>query len=333
MGRLGKTTIVLGALLALAGCAMEGATAEDEAAVAAEEDLLIRGTTVFADPPTRLTVYSEAGLWGTNIDVPLTPSGTAEQIRLITKTQVEAAGLLRRISSVRLSCGARDAHVVLFNDYNTSTSLSGWSEFGTGHMVYCSAGQTVEVNLHTQAPGYADRVASIYFVQHAREVSELGLSWLVTSFWNASLDELPDGAEASGGPRLRLRGSSFDIRQNLRLDSFWCEERGGHFVLRATLGAGGTWTASFVSRYVDTGTGDSWGCRSEMESALESGARDAAARLAAGLNDDLMPLAGTHARHYLVPIDSMRDFSLVSGGDPIAPPVVYDFSSDFARGI
>ncbi|MDQ3033698.1 MAG: hypothetical protein M3Y87_14875 [Myxococcota bacterium] len=330
MGRLAKLTVLLGALLAFGGCAMESGTADDELGAAEEELLFTR--VGFGDPPTRLTLFSEAGLWGTQLSVALTPNGTQETIRLITKTQVESAGLLGRVSSVRLTCGARDAHVVLFNAYNTSTTISEWSEFGTGRMIYCAAGQTVDVNLHTQASGFADRVASVYFVQHARDVGELGLSWLVTTAWNAGLDDLPSGATVDGDPRLRIRSErTFDLRQDFELDSFWCEARHGHFVLRARIDDSGVWTASFVSRYVDTGTGDRWGCRSEMESALQSGGVDAAGRLAAGLNE-MMDFAGDHPRHYLIPLDSMREFLLMSGGDPVPPPVVYDPYRS-ARGI
>lgn len=311
MGRLANRMIMLTALMALGGCALEPGTAEDEAA--AQEEALFYPRP-YSQPPV-LTLYSEAGLWGTSLRVATAPVGRAEQQRLIPRTEIEAAGLLGRVSSLRLACGTRDARVVLFPDYNEGTTLWTWSPFANGHIVDCLAGQTVNVELHSAVPALADRVSSIYFVAHTTDASELSLSWLVTSAIRAALaDDPTEGASPRGNARLTLRGDrTFDIRQDFELDSAACGARPGHFVLRAQL-TGSTWTVSFVSRYVDPGLGDRWGCRSGMESALESGARGAAVDIAAGLND-LMPLAGSHPRHYLVPNESLRDFMLMSGGD------------------
>lgn len=273
-----------------------------------------------SESPTTLTLYSEPGLWGSALTIRTTPASSAEFLRLITKPQVEAAGLLGHISSLRLTCGSRAAHVMLYDSYNTGGNettgdFAAWSEFGTGRFVSCTAGQSVAVDLHQQLPELADRVASIYFMTHARHTTEAGFSAFVKSNWSAGLANLPSGAAADGEPQLKLLSSeSFKLRQNLKLDDWRCGARGAHFVLNAMLSAERKFSVTVSEEYVDTGWGDAWGCRDGMKKKLHAGAVDAANRLAPGL-DKLSAQVGAHARSYLVPFFNLSEFDLFGGGD------------------
>jgi hypothetical protein len=234
---------------------------------------------------------------------------------------VRNAGLENRISSLRLTCGGRNAHVVLFWDYNFGTTLASWSPFAHGTVVDCRAGQIVEVNLHASAPEFADRVASIYVLRHATAEDAFDLSQVLVGIWSQGLEGL-DGATQDGDPQFQVRSqSTFDLRQDLRVDSTWCAERSANFVLRATMDASGHWTAFVVSSYVDTGTGDYWGCRDAMQDGVASGAADAAQQLAAGL-DQLMALtAPPHPRYYLFPGSALGVVNLGYGGELQLPVI------------
>ncbi|HWA74323.1 MAG TPA: hypothetical protein VG937_18390 [Polyangiaceae bacterium] len=323
---------VLVSLWALSGCAMQATGDESESVDANAEaitfsDVAVQGDLVLSNgdpsPPTpaaTLVLYSEAGFYGDTLVQNAIPANNNEAVNLIRTTQIESANLYGRISSFRLVCGTRDAQVVLFADINNGATLHEWSEFSTGHAFSCKANQTLLVNLHQQAPEIADRVGSIYLVSHARQAVQVGFSAFVKSNWNNALADLPDGASADGDVQLKLDGSnSFVLRQFLTVDAWECEERGAIFGLRAIMNQDRTFQVSVNEVYVDTGWGDSWGCRDGMTDAVRAGAQDAANQLASGLHD-LSMLAGNHPRYYFVPGFSMRDFDLVGGGDlPVKP--------------
>lgn len=261
--------------------------------------------------PTTVTFFSEAGFWGTRLSVQMQPTGAEEVTRVVTKGQIEGANLLRRISSIRIQCGGRASQIAIFQSWNL------WSEFATtAKPYYCNPGETVSINLHNDAPAFADRVGSVYMVTHGRAHNSVAFSTFLTNAWTAQLDNLPSGAEASGPVRLWLRSkSTFRLRQNLRLDDWRCGERGGILELQARILADGTFSVIVVSTYVDTGWGDAWGCRSRMQSGLASGATTAAGDLRNGLNQ-LRQLVGTHPRYYFTPTWSIREFELSGGGTP-----------------
>ena len=318
MRQLFLGTLVLASALSAGGCAMDASEADGFEGAESSEEGIVRAP--FGESPTQLTLYSEAGLWGDSLTRSLAPSGDNESILLITKTDIQNANLLNRISSIRLKCGSRDGQIVLFNAYNTGSTISSWSETSPGKPVYCEAGKTVTVNLHTQASQYADHLASVYLVRHAREAKSIAFSMFVSNAWENALEDLPSGAEADGGPKFKLESSTrFKIRQNLKIDDWKCEERGAHFEIRAQMYQNGTFNAYVTSTYVDTGIGDAWGCRTRMEDALEIAANEAAADLEDGLAD-LLQLAGDHPRYYFVPTYSLADFDLSAGGEP-APPI------------
>jgi hypothetical protein len=260
--------------------------------------------------PSRVTFFSEAGLWGDSLTIEAPVSEPIETVRLVTNTDLDDANLRKRISSVRLQCGSRQSQVVLF------TAANMWSEFGDAQPFYCEPCQTEEINLHTDASWIADRVGSVYFVAHARQAHVIPLSVLVTNSWMQQLDDLPSGAEADGGPRLHLISFfAFTLRQNLTLDHWSCGDRGAYFKLFASLNQNGSFSVSVSETYVDSGWGDAWGCRSQMESELKDAAADAAHQLRDGLNG-LFALVGDHPRYYLAPTWSIREFDLYAGGEP-----------------
>lgn len=312
-----KALAMVFSTLALAGCAYgdDGqafeAGAEEE--VAESEDELLWGALV-QEVPSTLTFYENQDFTGASYTVQVDAT-TNENVRLIPKTEIESAGMLSRVSAVRLACGTRAANVTLFDAWNTGTSLGSWSPYSKAAMLSCAANQVQQKNLHYDAPELADRVASVYFVGHASKSSTALFSSVVISNWNAALQELPSGATASGGPILQLRGSSlFSLRQNLKLDDWKCGKRSAYFILNASMNqADRTFSVTVASSYVDSGWGDSWGCRDKMKSALDSAAVDAAADLDAGL-ESLAQIVGTHPRYYLFPLASLADFDIAGGG-------------------
>jgi hypothetical protein len=267
--------------------------------------------------PSRVTFFSEAGLWGDSLTIEAPVSEPIETVRLVTNADLDDANLRKRISSVRLQCGSRRSQVVLF------TAANMWSEFGDAQPFDCKSCQSEEINLHTDASWIADQVGSVYFVAHAgraRSIADIyvgqTLSTVVTNTWTQQLADLPSGAEADGGPRLQLIGFfAFTLRQNLKLDDWKCGDRRAHFKLFASLHQHGVFSVSVSETYVDSGWGDAWGCRSKMESELKAGAADAAHQLRDGLND-LLAFVGDHPRYYLVPTWSIREFDLYAGGEP-----------------
>lgn len=320
MRRVSSAMACLISVFAMGGCAMQVSEDGSEPARATGSTAQNLSLVTARETPSTLTLYSEAGLWGDSMTVQVSPTTNYEALRLVTMTEVQNAHLLSRISSLRLTCGSRDSQVMLYDFYNTGTSLATWSQFGKGRPVSCKAGQTVTVNLHQQYPELADNVGSVYFLAHARQAKGVGFSAFVLSNWNQGLGDLPDGATASQGPTMTLKGStSFTLRQDLELDAWECGARGAFFTLTALMNQDRTFTVYVSDLYVDTGWGDSWGCRDSMKSSLQSGAADAATKLKNGLQS-LAQLAGTHPRYYFVPQWNLSEFDLWAGGE--APSIV-----------
>jgi hypothetical protein len=313
MRRFIKSAVSILTLTIAGGCAMESMDDMDQESQEESQYAL----SAFGESPTTLTLYSESKLWGDKLTVKIDPVEANETVRAITRAQLDDAGMLGRTSSVRLKCGSRAARVVLFNTKNTSTNFGAWSESGSGRPLDCEPGETVTINLHTQAPLWADNVGSVYFVSHAREAKTSYFSSVMEKVWQAELDDLGGGAEADGGPRIRLTSSTrFTLRQDLVLDDWRCGEHDANFTLKAHLYQNGRFSVSVANSYVHTGWGDSFGCREEMRQSLKKKAIEVAGKLEDGL-DLLASGAGDHPRYYLVPSWSMREFELVAGGEPL----------------
>ena len=261
--------------------------------------------------PSRVTFFSEAGLWGDSLTIEAPVSEPIEMVRLVTNTDLNNANLLKRISSVRLQCGSRQSQVTLF------TASNMWSEFGEyARPFYCEPCQTTEINLHTEGPELADQVGSVYFVAHARQADSEALSDFVADAWTQQLADLPSGTKADGEPRLQLISFfAFTLRQNLKLNHALCVERPAHFELFASLHQSGSFSVSVSETYVNSAWDDFLGCRDLMEDSLEDGAAGAAHKLRDGLNA-FLALMGDYPRYYLAPTWSIREFYLYAGGEP-----------------
>lgn len=281
---------------------------------------------VILSQASTLTFYADANFTGASYTVPLTAT-TNENILPITKTDIEAHGLLNGISSVRLSCGTHAANVTLFDGWNTGTSLASWSPSGNGISLGCEPFQLVQVDLLTQAPELHDKVGSAYFVNHANVAVRQPFASLLKTNWKKSIkSSLPSGATVQGDPIIQLTGvSTFTLRQNLVIDptdglSKICGAHSAHFVLMGWLNqADRSFTVSVQSTYVDTGWGDSFGCREGIQKGLKSGASKAAKLLDPQLESMVAQLVGTHPRYYFYPGTNLADFDVAGGGDDTTP--------------
>jgi hypothetical protein len=278
----------------------------------APADLLGETSAELGIGPTVLTFYQHANLTGTTYQVSLSALDANERIRLISKPDVEAAGLLSRVSAVRLKCGARDARVVLSSAYNASnTSFSAWSHVGGGGgTINCAAGQTVTVNLHTSKPELADRVASAFLVTHASNAGFINFTDYFESAWGVALDQLPSAATPGRTDLWLSTTRTFRIRQHLTIDHWACTERGAVFEYAVRIADDGTFTASVVDSYVDYGFGDLWDCRNKMKATLDAAVLGAAGDLEQGLEDLVAFLAPDHLRYYFVPDVNLTAFDL-----------------------
>lgn len=312
--RRGALALTATAALLVGGCMAEITTEEREAEVALEQQEE-KALFLQTERPSRLTFFSEARLWGDSMVIETSVDEPTESSHVITTAAIATADLDRRISSFRLECGSRPTSIALFQARNRTGTMLGWSEGTTSRPYRCRAGETLEVNLHDEPGNYADRIGSAYMVGHAREARSFALSELLMKLWEGELEDLPDGAEAYGEPRVWLTyDGGFRIRQSLKLDHWACSERRANFVLHANVRNSDT-TTYVVSSYVHTGTGDLWGCRNDMRKELDAGARAAARNLREGL-DTLLSLLPSAPRRYLVPQWGIDSFDVYAGGQP-----------------
>jgi hypothetical protein len=327
--------VVFGCLIApLVGCGApgpgsgEGPVAETRqelltgAAIAGGSTVLTTGTPpVRTDTsPSTVTFFSEASLSGDAVTQQVFPSSPNEAVSLVTFDTIEKANLVSRISSVRLVCGGRATQLTLI-DFPNSGPLSNWWPSGKSFILECTPFQTVTANLHQVAPALADNVGSAHLLAHARSHQPSGttlFSAVVASNWNG--ETFPDGATPTAPVSLKMVGSTeFWLYQDLQLDAWECGARAGYMELDAVMNQDKTFTVAPRDTWVDEGTGDAWGCRDGMKSALDTGAADAAKRLAPALAS-LMQLAGDHPRYYFVPDSGIWVFDIGTGGElPFAP--------------
>ncbi|MBA2544953.1 MAG: hypothetical protein H0V17_35245 [Deltaproteobacteria bacterium] len=291
---------------------------DDEAALELDE-----ATSELGIGPTVLTFYQHASLTGTTYSVSLSSPDVNERTKLISKPDIEAAGLLGRTSAVRLKCGSRDARVVLFDSHNMSnTSFSAWNHLGgDGGTVSCVSGQTVTINLHDRFPGVADQVASAFLVTHATAPGRINFTDYFESAWGVAMDNLPSAATPTRTDIWLSTTRQFRIRQFLDIDHWACTERGAVFEYRVTLDSDGTFSAIVTDSYVDYGFGDLWDCRNKMQATLDSSLAGARVDLEAGLDELVGFLAPDHTRYYFVPNVRLTAFDLFYGADPVEGPV------------
>jgi hypothetical protein len=110
-------------------------------------------------------------------------------------------------------------------------------------------------------------------------------------------------------------GRRFTVRQGLVLDDWKCGDRLAEMVLAARLLDDGSFSVTVVSTYVDTGWGDSWGCRDKMWNALDAAALDTAGDLELGLEKLVALTFPNHPpRYYFYPGWGVTEFDLAGGG-------------------
>jgi len=292
--------------------------------VATDDDLTLdESTSELGIGPTVVTFYQHASLTGATYSVSLSSPDVNERTRLISKPDLEAAGMLGRTSAVRLKCGSRSARVVLFDSHNASnTTFSAWNHLGgDGGTINCASGQTVTINLHDRFPGVADQVASAFLVTHAATPGHINFTEYFESAWDVALDELPSSATPTRTDIWLSTTRQFRIRQYLRIDHWACTARSAVFEYRVSMASDATFSAIVTDSYVDYGFGDLWDCRNKMQASLDASIAGARADLEQGLEDLVAFLAPDHARYYFVPDVHLSAFDLFFGADPATGPV------------
>ena len=312
-------TVCIAPILLLAGCldAAETSDAPELAESASELNLLGN---------TRLTFYQHADQTGTTFSVELPAIDEYERIRLIPKPEIESAGLLSRISAVRLRCGNRDARVVLMTNYNqSSTDFSTWNHYGgVGRTINCRVGQTVVVNLHEGIPNLGDRVGSAFLVTHAENVDQFAFSDQLQQVWQTAIAGFPSGASHNSTEYWLTSTRRFHIREYLTIDHWACTSRGAVFEYAVQLNYDATFRVTVTDSYVDYGFGDSWGCRDKMKAKLDASIAASRDELAEGLHGVVQFFTAgiPHDRYYLVPDVSLRNFDMYYGADaPVNAPL------------
>jgi hypothetical protein len=317
MRRFFGMTMALASTLLFNGCAMEQADETEQS-----DDELI-----FGDYPSTVTFYENANFTGAQLAVQIQPNGSLNEIvDLIPRGEIEAAGLLSKISSVRLQCGNRASRVVLFRAHNTATNFGSWITGSAVRPLDCEPNETVSVNLHTEAPLLANLVGSAYFVRHANKVVWHEFSTEVRDGWiQAMQTELPSGASADGEPQLKLTsGARFTLRQDLVLDDLLCGEHSANLNLAARLYQDRHFEVTVLSTYVDTGFGDFLGCRDKMQKKLADAALTGAETFENALDQLFalqMPVA--QPRYYFAPSWGVEEFDIFGGGKSSGGIVVF----------
>ncbi len=126
-------------------------------------------------PHASLTLFSESTSWGDAQSTAMNPASGRGHFTITPSSQLSG-----RVSSVRLSCNASAAAVVLSDT--------------AGHEVTatCTAGTTTDVNLHTTKayPGgifIADKVTKVQAAVHPNATGYLPLGQLIRSQWEQDL--------------------------------------------------------------------------------------------------------------------------------------------------
>lgn len=180
-------TCVLAAIFTLPACvevdAPDGIT--DEETEAADLTRL--------PPPayTTVTLYSEAGLWGTSQTVQLYRNDTGATVSdpapgPNAQNVAVQSSLQNRVSSARITCGANATDVIF---YDTGQNGSPGAAFS------CRPGATVDVNFHT-TPGYpggltlGDRIDGIRAFVRPDITNDYPLGQAVLGIWNDVHDQV-----------------------------------------------------------------------------------------------------------------------------------------------
>ncbi len=180
--RVSPRLLALTALVASAagGCVDDGSL---------DEDLELTEAAEFSRPPlpafTTVTLYSEAGLWGTSQTVTLYPDNRAATAidpapGPVRQNKAVQSSLRGSVSSARIVCGTSATDVIFYDaDANGAP----------GAAVSCRPGATVNTNFHT-TQGYpggvllGDRIDGLNAWLRPDVANEYPLSQAVRSIWS-----------------------------------------------------------------------------------------------------------------------------------------------------
>ena len=145
--------------------------------------------------PTVLTFYENPDFSGAAYTVEVELGGL-EATRVITTDDISSAGLNRKISSVRLTCGTRASRASLF-DIN-------WGQSSRGKLLECNPRQTASIDLSTDTLSLDmnDKIGAAAIVAHPSSdlnvpVHSVPVSPLFGAVWKTKMDSL-DNATNQG---------------------------------------------------------------------------------------------------------------------------------------
>lgn len=256
--------------------------------------------------PTILTFYENPDFSGASCAAEV-QIGDLEATRVINSNDISSAGLNQKISSVRLTCGARASRASLF-DVN-------WSQHSRGKLLECNPRQTVSIDLSTDTLSLDlnDKINAAAIVAHPSNEPNVpvhsvpSVSTLFGAQWKTKMDSLDDATNQ--WTRIWLDDfHTIHVEQALKLDSVFCSERDAVFELRIVLSTvdyrpvfkvhqGPTWVAH--------GIGDAWGCHDKMLDRLNAGIKSASTEIPAKMGQIFPSLS---ALFYFAPGGYPQDF-------------------------
>jgi hypothetical protein len=89
------------------------------------------------ETPTTFTFYENTDRTGASYSVQIIPPIQVQATRLVPSTTLGSAGLVGKVSAVRIQCGTRPSRAALFD--------VDWSQFSDGTSIDCLPGQTTDV--------------------------------------------------------------------------------------------------------------------------------------------------------------------------------------------
>jgi hypothetical protein len=258
--------------------------------------------------PTTLTFFENPDTTGASYTVQLKPPVSFQATRIIPTSELAGAGLVGKVSAVRLQCGTRPSRASLFD--------IDWSQSSSGTMIDCTPGQRMDVDLGTLSHNWNDKINAAALVAHVRTSDDkthlVAFSTLFRAVWKTEVQNLADGATAKWTQIWLDDFQDIHVEQALQLDSFWCTARDAVFDIRINVSASNfkpVFKVYGISQWVDTGIGDAWGCHDGMVKALSSGVSNASKKLEAQL-PQLVLGSPSSSVFYFAPEDITKDYDL-----------------------
>jgi hypothetical protein len=262
------------------------------------------------ESPTTLTFYENTDRTGASYSVQIMPPIQVQATRLVPSTTLGSAGLVGKVSAVRIQCGTRPSRAALFD--------VDWSQFSDGTSIDCLPGQTTDVNLTsiTNPRALDNKINAAALVTHVRasdgKPHSIPFSTYFDAEWKTNLKaQLPSSAKLKDTYIWLDDFQDVHIEQFLQLDSAACTARTAKFEIRISLSAANfkpVFHIYALSTSVDTGFGDFWGCHDGMASSLNDGVN----KIIASLNGALPALVpiNNSPTFYFAPEGRTRDFGI-----------------------